>query len=156
MAEQEQSSKTEEPTAKRLTDAFQEGQFAQSAEIQVTFGLASAFLVLLFAGPGVVEQMAAFSVSILGHLGTLDLTEDSIVRGTRDGILMFGRMVLPLLGAAALAAVIAGVLLIKWITPDLNRVHRTTPVYHCYPGWSIDLHPVQRPAATVHNGGPSR
>ena len=108
MAEQEQSSKTEEPTAKRLTDAFQEGQFAQSAEIQVTFGLASAFLVLLFAGPGVVEQMAAFSVSILGHLGTLDLTEDSIVRGTRDGILMFGRMVLPLLGAAALAAVIAG------------------------------------------------
>jgi flagellar biosynthesis protein FlhB len=108
MAEHDQSSKTEEPTAKKLKDAFIEGQFAQSAEIQVTFGLAAAFLTFLFAGQGVVEQMASLSVGILGNLETFDLTETSVASAGREGIVLIGRMLLPLLGAALLAAIIAG------------------------------------------------
>jgi len=108
MPEQDQASKTEEPTAKRLQDAFQEGQFAQSAEIQVTFSLAAAFLVLLFAGPGITNQMASVTAAILGNLSSVEINEAAVTSGTREGILMIGNMLLPLLGAAVIAAIIAG------------------------------------------------
>jgi len=108
MPEQDQASKTEEPTAKRIKDAFQEGQFAQSAEIQVTFSLAVAFLVLLFAGPGIVTQMASITAAILGNLSAVEINQAAVTSGTREGILMMGKMLMPLLGAAVIAAILAG------------------------------------------------
>ena len=108
MPETEQSSKTEEPTPNRLKDAFKEGQFAQSAEIQVAFGLAAAFLALLFSGPGVIRQMGEFAGGVFANLAVYELTEASVVAAAREGIMLVGRMTLPLLGAAMLAAVIAG------------------------------------------------
>jgi len=131
MPEKDQSSKTEEPTPKRLKDAFMEGQFAQSAEIQVTFGLAASFLVLLFAGPGVIKQMGALAVSVFANLATYNLTEASVAAGSREGIVLMGRMLLPLLGSAFLAAIIAGGLQTGFrLTPKVLEVKwsRLNPV----------------------------
>jgi len=108
MPEHDQASKTEEPTEKRLKDAFQDGQFAQSAEIQVAFSLAAAFLVLLFTGPGVINQMAGITAAILGNLSSVELNPAAVTSGTREGVMVIGQMLAPLLGAALIAAVIAG------------------------------------------------
>ncbi len=108
-----------------------EGQFAQSAEIQVTFGLAASFLALLFSSPGVIKQMGALAVSVFTNLATYDLTEASVATSSREGIVLLGRMLLPLLGSAFLAAIIAGGLQTGFrLTPKVLEVKwsRLNPV----------------------------
>jgi flagellar biosynthetic protein FlhB len=70
-------------------------------------------------------------VVVYTNLAIVDLTEASVAAGAREGILLLGRMVLPLLGAALLAAVIAGGLQTGFrLTPKVLEIkwNRLNPV----------------------------
>eukprot|EP01031_Cornospumella_fuschlensis_P050572 gene50572-61862_t len=49
MADTDQDQKTEQPTGKRLADAFDNGQFAKSAELSMLFPLATTLGILGFS-----------------------------------------------------------------------------------------------------------
>ncbi|MCB0360363.1 MAG: EscU/YscU/HrcU family type III secretion system export apparatus switch protein, partial [Bdellovibrionales bacterium] len=57
MAEAETGEKTEEPTAKRLAEARNEGQVAKSTDLSQIFGLTAAFLGLQLLGPRLWEDL---------------------------------------------------------------------------------------------------
>ena len=57
--EQDQSQKTEEPTAKRLQEARKKGDVATSREVQNWFMLFAGTLVLVILGPGMAEDLAS-------------------------------------------------------------------------------------------------
>lgn len=107
MADSDKSSKTEQPTAKRLADAFQEGNFAKSQDVGIAFGLASAFCVILFAMPGVALRVGAFGQTVFGQLGEFEITPTAFVRGFTEAIGMMGQVLTPILGSALLAGVLA-------------------------------------------------
>ena len=48
MSDVDKSSKTEPPTAKKLTEAHSKGQFAKAPEIGMTLTLLAGFFVILF------------------------------------------------------------------------------------------------------------
>ena len=58
MAETDKDQKTEQPTGKRLADAFKEGQFAQSPDVGIAVGLAVTFCLLLFVVPDTARRLA--------------------------------------------------------------------------------------------------
>ncbi|BET66060.1 flagellar biosynthesis protein FlhB [Opitutales bacterium ASA1] len=108
MAETDQDQKTEEPTAKRLSEAFQEGQFAQSPDVGIAVGLIVIFCLLLFVLPGTAARVGEFGISIFGHLERFEINEISAAHGLQVGVGMIGGLVLPIAGTAVLAGVIAG------------------------------------------------
>ncbi|TVR49991.1 MAG: EscU/YscU/HrcU family type III secretion system export apparatus switch protein [Puniceicoccaceae bacterium] len=108
MADQDKASKTEEPTEKRIKDAFEEGQFAKSPEIQVAFGLGAGFLVLLFAGPTIGMRVGEIGQMILGSLAEFEVNRDSLGMWTRFGIGEVMQLVMPITLAAVVAGVVSG------------------------------------------------
>ncbi len=108
MAETDQAQRTEQPSAKRLADAFAEGQFAQTPDVGMAFGLATAFCVLLFAAPGVGLRVAETGSYILGHLHRFEINLSSAAAGLQEGISLIGSLMFPLVSAAFLAALVAG------------------------------------------------
>jgi flagellar biosynthesis protein FlhB len=126
--EQDEASKTEEPTAKRMDDARKRGQVAVSREINSWFVLLAATLTI-----------AAFASTLAGQTKTLLLTFLSeahrlrIEHGTiRDLILeLCVAMIIaigPIIGAVVAAGVAAGILQIGWlyapeaIAPKLSKI----------------------------------
>ncbi len=108
MAETDKDQRTEEPTAKRLTEAFQEGRFAQSPDVGIAVGLAATFCLLLFVAPGTARRVAEMGSYVFGHLDRLEVNEISAARGLQDGLGLVGSLVFPFVGVTMLAGVIAG------------------------------------------------
>lgn len=106
--EQDKASKTEEPTEKRLREAHEEGNFAKAEEIQVVFGLAAAFVVILFHAGQVGQSLAQMMQGVLGHLEQFSLNPEMVVYAGRQGAVYFGLLLLPVFLGAMLAAILAG------------------------------------------------
>jgi flagellar biosynthetic protein FlhB len=104
----DKSSRTEPPTAKRLQEAFDEGNFPRAQEIGVTFILIGAFMYLSFQGPALAVQVAQFSTFILGHLHQFDFTPTSIADLLPKLFISGLIMVLPFLLVCCVAAYLAG------------------------------------------------
>ena len=68
MADTDKESKTEKASAKRLSDAFQKGTFAQAQEIGVVFTLFAGLIVVIWFGRDLSMNVMNLSVSILGNL----------------------------------------------------------------------------------------
>ena len=58
MAESDSGEKTEEPTAKKLSDARKKGQIARSKDLGTMFVLVGAAMALLILGDSLVAEMA--------------------------------------------------------------------------------------------------
>lgn len=108
MADHDQETRTEQPTAKKLGEAFERGQFAQSPDVAAAFSLAAAFCALLFAAPGVATRVAETSTFIFGHLSEMEVTVSGLGHGLGQSFGLLGALAFPFLGAAMLAGVIAG------------------------------------------------
>jgi flagellar biosynthetic protein FlhB len=108
MADSDKESRTEEPTAKRLSEAFQEGSFAKSQDVGIAFGLAAAFVAILFAAPGVAGRTAEISAFVFGHLHRFEISDAAIstLMGQCFGIL--GSLTFPFVGCAVFAAIASG------------------------------------------------
>ena len=78
MAEEDKASKTEEATPKKRQEAFEEGNFPRAEEIQVAFGLAAAFLCLLFILTEAAEVLATFSQHIFGNIATYSINPEAV------------------------------------------------------------------------------
>ncbi len=72
------SQKTEEPTAKKLKESREQGQVPLSREFNTWLMLLTGTLVLLFAGPSMMEGIALYFGGMLANSGTI------VVQDIRD------------------------------------------------------------------------
>lgn len=100
--------RTELPTGKKRNKAFQSGQFAQAPEIPIVFGLAASFCVLMFAAPAIVQRVTGISAFMFGHLHGIEISASSVPHYLQMSALALGGMIFPIVGAAMLAAIVAG------------------------------------------------
>ena len=129
MAEVDKSSKTEQPTSKRLQDALSKGQFAKASEIGVAFTLITALVMFAFTGKHKATQVGGIAIHIFGHLHAFPLNEESVVHWAKTGIYSVGKIIAPFFLAFTIAAIIAGgiqskfKLPLKALEPSLNRLN---------------------------------
>lgn len=100
--------KTEQPTQRRLEDAWKKGQFAKSAEIQTVFVLGGGFFALLFTGAETWRMLTTTLVGTLAHLHEFPLTLNAMQVYAINGVLAVGHCVWPVLAATAVAGLLAG------------------------------------------------
>lgn len=106
--EQDKSSKTEEPSSKRLDEARQSGNFAKAEEIQVVFGLMAAFVVLFFYAKGLSTSMAQNFHGILGNLGEFSFNRINVITTGRDGLGAILFLISPVCAAGVFFSLLAG------------------------------------------------
>ena len=108
MSDDDKSSKTEQPTAKRLQEAFDDGNFPKAPEISVVFVLIASFTMLSFWAPQMAQQLTSFSSYILGHLSQFDFNIETASYYIPEILKAGMNMVLPFMVVCAVAAVLAG------------------------------------------------
>jgi len=126
--EQESAQKTEEPTQKRLQDAREKGQVANSREINNFFILGTATLVFLAAAPALTGHLARSLTPFLERAGTLpadpQALADSLLRALLDAGLFLsvplGVMVVAAIGASAVQNTI--VVSVEPLRPKLDKI----------------------------------
>ena len=74
LSAEDQDSKTEAPSAKRLSEAHSKGQFARAPELTVVFTLAAALFTFGLAAREASDKMMRLAVVIFGRLGELRVT----------------------------------------------------------------------------------
>jgi flagellar biosynthetic protein FlhB len=104
----DQDVKTEQPTEKRLHDAFEEGQFARTPDLQMLAILVAAFFVLSFGMREYCEQIAGIAVGIFSQLGKNALAVDGVAEWTGFAARTMLGLVLPIALACAGASALAG------------------------------------------------
>lgn len=100
--------KTEQPTQKRLEEAWEKGQFARSAEVQTVFVLMGGLMALFTAGPEIWRNLAFGMTSVLGHLHEIPVKADTLQRQSIQSLLLFGMCVWPILISTMLGGLLAG------------------------------------------------
>lgn len=88
--------KTEEPTAKRQSDARNKGQVARSQELGTAFVLLGGFFALYQLGAGIYVNITGYMSYILAH-PTTEVTTESVMRIFIDIVTLFGKTALPLM-----------------------------------------------------------
>tara|TARA_B110000003_G_scaffold155730_1_gene156293 strand:- start:1268 stop:2377 length:1110 start_codon:yes stop_codon:yes gene_type:complete len=107
MSDVDKSSKTEPPTAKKLSEARSRGQFAKAPEIGMTLTLLAGLVVILFYGPGKARDVMAFTKSIIQNLDKINATQEGMSRMLMDSFIMLGLVVFPMLALTFIAAFVA-------------------------------------------------
>lgn len=122
----DKKSKTEKPTAKRIKKARSEGSVAKSPELFSWFSLLAATILMpILLGPA--EQKIEVLFYTIPRV-TLNPTTTSTTAMLSDGFSAFVLIVGPIIGGAALVAIIISVaqtgfgLFYKSITPKLSKV----------------------------------
>lgn len=77
MPESDKDQRTEDPTGKRLNEAFKEGNFAKAPEIQVAFMLAASFFALLFYAGNGARDMGLLASDIFARIGEASITAEN-------------------------------------------------------------------------------
>lgn len=106
--EQDKSSKTEQPTGKKLDEARKSGNFARAEEVQVVFGLMASFVVLFFYAGKLGNAMALSMQGILGNLGKFPLNRSMVIATGQEGLGSMLFLILPVCAAGMFASVLAG------------------------------------------------
>jgi len=101
--------KTEQPTPKKLSEAFNKGQFPRSQELQTLCVTGAGFLSLLAFGPSMWEQMGRIMLHFFSNANAIDLKPDFIKDYTTASITGIMSIVAPVIAAAALGGIAAGV-----------------------------------------------
>jgi flagellar biosynthetic protein FlhB len=104
----DQDSKSELPTEKHLTEARQKGQFAKSPEISVVAMLAATLAALSFTMGSAAHDLGGMAVGIFSQLGSAQVTAGTLASQLGDIGLVIGKVLLPIIGAAVLAALVSG------------------------------------------------
>jgi flagellar biosynthetic protein FlhB len=107
MAE-EPSNKTEPPTAKRLAEAYEKGNFARAPDLQMVGVLLAAVWSIAVLGRHLVEQSASIAVGIFSHLGTFLVRPEAAGPWTAEAVSTGLKLLLPVSGACLFASVLLG------------------------------------------------
>ncbi|NVJ91435.1 MAG: flagellar biosynthesis protein FlhB [Methylocystaceae bacterium] len=128
MAEEDDASKTEEPTDKKLSKAREEGQVSQSQEIKSWASFFSAALFVVFLGPIFAESIISPILKFISQGYQISVDRNNLSVLFSQLLADMGLRVLPLLFAFMISAVMSGVLqtgLIwapKKIQPKLSNI----------------------------------
>ena len=108
MSEVDQEQKTEQPTEKRLSEAFERGQFAKSPELQVLILLAATLGALAFTAQATSRDLADYSVGIFSRFATTTIQRDTVASLVLEVMLTVGKALGPVLLASVGAAMLGG------------------------------------------------
>lgn len=123
MADQDQDSKTEQASEKKLTEAHARGEFAKTQEMGVVFGLAAALLALGLGIPEAARHVGEYAAGVLSQLHTVEFESRVLPEPMREGARRVALVLAPLLVASALAALLAGGLQSSFkLTPDVLKL----------------------------------
>ena len=130
MAEQQdRASKTEEPTARRLEKAREDGNVAKSIELTSAVVLLAGVFMATTRGGQMVESLRSSMARSFARLGTQDLTPRSVGTLVAESGRVIFDLAAPLLFAVALAGLVATVAQIgiriypKRIRPELEKIN---------------------------------
>ena len=107
MSDVDKSSKTEPPTAKKLTEARSRGQFAKAPEIAMTLTLLAGLIVILFYAATKAKEVMAFTKSLFENLHKVTANQEGIASLFIDSFKMLGWVVFPMLALTFIAAFVA-------------------------------------------------
>ena len=126
--DQDPESKTEEPSAKKLSDARAKGDVVKSADIPQLASLAGAVSVILLAGGWLTRDLAAALVPFISQAGTIDLSSGGAMIVMKRALfaalppLLLVMVVTGFAGAAAHIAQTGFMLTPEKIKPDFNKL----------------------------------
>lgn len=129
---QDHGNKTEQPTEKHLREAWDEGRFARTPDLQVAFILAAALGMLAICGRDYCERIAGITVGILGHLDRTPISSEGVTQWAGLAATTMLGLILPVAAACAGASVLAGglqsrfQLTTKVLTFKLSRLNVAT------------------------------
>lgn len=109
MAETEDASKTEEPTARRLQQGRERGQVAVSQDVKTWGGLVGTALALAFLVPLMGRDATTLLLPFIDHPEAFRLESALLPRALIDLVLGVGRLVAPILGLMLLVGIGLGV-----------------------------------------------
>lgn len=89
--------KTEDPTAKRQSEAREKGQVAKSTELNSVFIVLAAFQTLKIAGVYMYDELYRYMQYMFSHLNTGDFTIEFLQELCADFMLVFLKVSLPVL-----------------------------------------------------------
>ncbi len=108
MSDTDQDQKTEEPTGKRLNEAFEKGQFARSQEMQTVFVVAGAFIALSMTGRVMAHDISDLAVNIFTQVGHVRIQAETAPTLIADLIVLGGRLLAPVLAGCVIGAILSG------------------------------------------------
>ncbi|MBI1683913.1 flagellar biosynthesis protein FlhB [Caulobacter hibisci] len=122
------SSKTEEPTAKKLSDARQKGDVPKSQDFSQLASLAGAFSVIAIAGGWLTRDLVSALVPFIAHAGQMDveggiqIIAKKVVMAALPPLVLV-MVVSGLMGAAANVAQSGFMFSAEKMKPDLNKLN---------------------------------
>jgi len=108
MSDTDNDQKTEKPTAKKLSEAADQGQFAKAPELSVLFSLAAAIAVLGFTANATAQGVAEYAVGIFSSFARSPVEASTVPGYLADLMRTIGTGLLPVLLACACAAALVG------------------------------------------------
>ncbi len=129
--EEDKDSKTQEPSARKLAQAREEGQVSKSPEVASLAALAAASLVILLNGGAISRTVASQLIPFLAHPDAIDLSGGGALNVFRAAITAAAPTAIVLL--AALAAGVVGnvaqtgfLFTPKRLAPDIAKLNPIT------------------------------
>jgi len=108
MSLEDKSSRTELPTAKKIQEAYREGNFAKSPEIGVAFVMIGAFVTMVFTTKEKASELSLMAIGIFSHLGEFEINQKQAAAGISEGLQATMFLLSPMLMAVTFAAIMAG------------------------------------------------
>ena len=108
VSDDDKDSKTEAPSAKRLSEAHAKGQFARAPELTLAFTLSAAIATLGLAAHEAADKVARLAVTVFSRLGELRLQGDEVPAVGVMAITTFVSVALPVVLATAFVVILAG------------------------------------------------
>jgi len=105
---EDRDSKTEAPSAKRLAEAQERGQFARAPEVTLAFILLAAVFTFALATRDAVVRLSHLAVEAFSRLGDAGRNTNEPPEIARIAFETFGAIVVPFVLATAIAAILAG------------------------------------------------
>lgn len=104
----DQDQKTEQPSEKKLSEAFDRGQFARSPELTVLFLLVAILGVLSFTARAASRDVAEYAVAMFSRFATISVEPDTVTVQFGEALLLCSRILAPVLLASVGATMLAG------------------------------------------------
>jgi len=108
MSEVDQEQKTEQPTEKHLSEAFERGQFAKSPELQVLILLAGTLGVLALTVDASARDLAQYAVGVFSRFTVTPVALETVTPQLAEVLMTVGKALMPVLLASVGAAILAG------------------------------------------------
>jgi len=108
MPEIDGQEKTEQATSKKLTEGREKGQVAKSVEINSLLIFTSGLMLLYFSKEVLADNLSDFAKKIFSSLDVLELNMETIQLLSKDILMEFGIILLPIFGGLFIVALASG------------------------------------------------